>query len=168
MQLLVIRHAIAADREDFAGTGKPDSERPLTDSGWRRMRMNARGLRRAAPKPAAIATSPFARAAETARIVAESLGAPPVETLDALTPGHHPRDLLPWLNQQAADSTVAVVGHEPDLGTLVTWLVAGKEAANVELKKGGVCLLLFRGPADAGGAVLQWLLAPAHLRAIAD
>jgi phosphohistidine phosphatase SixA len=38
VDLLVIRHAIAEDREVFAGTGKDDSLRPLTDRG--------RGMRR--------------------------------------------------------------------------------------------------------------------------
>jgi len=44
MQLLVIRHAIAMEREEYARTGRPDSDRPLTDTGRRRMRKNARGL----------------------------------------------------------------------------------------------------------------------------
>ena len=30
MRLLVIRHGDAGDREEFAFTGRPDSERPLT------------------------------------------------------------------------------------------------------------------------------------------
>ena len=50
MQLLVIRHAIAEDREVFGNEGRPDSDRPLTEYGRRRMRKNARGLRRISPR----------------------------------------------------------------------------------------------------------------------
>lgn len=170
MQLLVIRHAIAEDREEFAESGRPDSERPLTDYGRRRMRKNARGLRRVSARPDVIGTSPYVRAAETARIVADVMGVGKVEVVDALTPEHRPRDLLEWLNRQASDATVAVVGHEPHLGMLITWLVSGREAPNAELKKGGVCLLQLgeRVPPAGGTAVLHWLVTPAQLRAIAD
>jgi phosphohistidine phosphatase len=168
MELLIIRHAIAVDREEFAESGQSDAERPLTDFGRRRMRKNVRGLRRVGPAPEVIVTSPFVRAADTARIVADAFGVESVETLDALTPEHHPSDLLPWLSQQPRDAVVAVVGHEPHLGTLVTWLVGGIEAPNVELKKGGVCLLDLGDRLEAGTAVMRWLLRPAHLRTIAD
>jgi phosphohistidine phosphatase len=59
MQLLIVRHAIAMEREEFAKTGRPDSDRPLTDTGRRRMRKNARGLQRISPHPDLIATSPW-------------------------------------------------------------------------------------------------------------
>jgi phosphohistidine phosphatase len=49
MHLLVIRHGLAGDREEFAKTGRPDDERPLTPKGRRRMRRNARGLRTLVP-----------------------------------------------------------------------------------------------------------------------
>lgn len=168
MELLIIRHAIAADREEFAVSGQPDAERPLTAFGRRRMRKNVRGLRRVGPTPEVIASSPYVRAAETARIVADAFGVESVETLEVLTPEHHPSDLLPWLSQQSRDAVVAVVGHEPHLGILVSWLVGGVEAPNVELKKGGMCLLDLGDRLEAGTAVMRWLLKPTHLRAIAD
>jgi phosphohistidine phosphatase len=45
MKLLIVRHAIAEEREDFARTGKDDRLRPLTDDGRKRMKQGARGLR---------------------------------------------------------------------------------------------------------------------------
>ena len=33
MQLVVIRHAIAEDPKEFALTGRPDAQRPLTEVG---------------------------------------------------------------------------------------------------------------------------------------
>jgi len=44
MQLLVIRHALAQSREEFAG--EDDALRPLTKDGLRQMRRGAKGLRR--------------------------------------------------------------------------------------------------------------------------
>ena len=43
MKLLLIRHAIAEEREDFARTGKDDRLRPLTDEGRKKMKQAARG-----------------------------------------------------------------------------------------------------------------------------
>jgi phosphohistidine phosphatase len=167
MQLLVIRHAIAMDREDFATTGRPDSDRPLTDTGRRRMRKNARGLQRIAPLPDLIATSPWLRAADTARVIAETLGMERMETIEELTPDHHPRELAAWLNERGEAQTVAVVGHEPHLGEVVTWLLGGN-GSNVEFKKGGASLLRIDGKVEAGAAVLMWHVTPAQLRGLAD
>ena len=62
MQLLVIRHAIAVEREDFARTGKDDRLRPLTDEGRKKMKQGAKGLRQLAPRIDLLATSPLTRA----------------------------------------------------------------------------------------------------------
>jgi phosphohistidine phosphatase len=168
MQLLVIRHAIAEDREDFADSGKPDSDRPLTAFGKRRMRRNVRGLRRAAPSIDVLASSPFRRAIDTARIVGDEYEVKDIEELAALTPERPPRELMPWLAKNDADATVAVVGHEPHLGLLVTWLLTGETTPRVLFKKGGACLLEIEGKPAAGSAMLQWLLTPAHLRTLAE
>jgi phosphohistidine phosphatase len=168
MELLVIRHAIAMEREEWARTGRPDDDRPLTDAGRRRMRKNARGIHRFAPHPDVIATSPYLRAVDTARVVAETLGIARMETVEALVPDRHPRELARWLNDSANAPTVAVVGHEPHLGSLVTWLCSGRDAPAVEFKKGGACLLRLEGKADAAAAVMQWLLTASQLRAVAD
>lgn len=168
MHLIVIRHAIAMERDEHALTGRPDSDRPLTDWGRRRMRKNARGLQRIAPPPDLVATSPWLRAADTAAVVAETLGVERVETVDALLPDHPPDALADWLNARADLQTVAVVGHEPHLGALVTWLLGGGAASRVEFKKGGACFLRIDPPAGPGSAVLVWHLTPAQLRGLAD
>jgi phosphohistidine phosphatase len=169
MNLLVIRHAIAEDREEFAASGRDDSERPLTRLGRRRMRRNARGLRRLAPTIDVLATSPYVRAAETASIVADTLGIKgDAVAVDALTPEQPSDALLSWLSTHPADATVAVVGHEPHLGRLVTWFLTGSSESHVVLKKGGVCLLDLGVRPAAGSALLQWLLTPGQLRSLAD
>lgn len=168
MQLLVIRHAIAEVREEFAQSGETDDDRPLTVFGKRRMRRNSRGLRRIAPRIDVLAASPLVRADQTARIVAEEFRVTEVDTLDALRPTGRLRAFLQWLVKQPADGVVAVVGHDPHLATLITWLLTGVENERIPLKKGGAALLEFEGKPAAGRATLLWLLTPSQLRALGE
>ena len=164
MQLLVIRHAIAEEREPWSSSGRPDAERPLTDTGRRRMRRGARGLRNLVPTLDALASSPLVRAAQTAEILAREFDDVSIETLTELSPEHPAEDLLPWLRGQEPGAVAGVVGHEPHLGFLVGWLLTGRHESFVELKKGAVCMLGFDDPPAAGEAVLRWSLAPGQLR----
>jgi len=66
MQLLLIRHAIAEDRFEFARTGQSDYYRPLTERGRARMARGATGLRTLVPDIDVLATSPLTRAVQTA------------------------------------------------------------------------------------------------------
>jgi phosphohistidine phosphatase len=165
MELVLIRHALAEDRDSFAASGRDDDERPLTDTGRRRMKANARGLRGLVPRLSLLASSPLARAWQTAEIVAAEFQAMPIERIDALRPGRHPRDLIRWLARQPAEATVAVVGHEPDLGKLALWCLTGTAAPAVEFKKGGAALITFDRKPVAGGGRLRWLVTPSQLRA---
>lgn len=167
MQLIVIRHAIAEERERFAATGKPDELRPLTDEGRRKMTRGAAGLRAVAPRLDAIAASPLVRAQETARIVAGVYGLGGVETSNALRPDTALTLFVSWLAAQNGERVIAVVGHEPHLGVLVTWLLTGIEDSRVVFKKGGACLLEFDERPHRGGARLLWSLTPGQLRDLA-
>ena len=165
MQLLVIRHAIAEDREEFAVTGQDDDLRPLTRDGRRRMRRAARGLREVVPRLGLLATSPLVRAVQTAEVLADAYELDAWETWPELSPGVHPSMLVERLRSLRVDGgPVAVVGHEPDLGELASWLLSGRTPSFVELKKGPACLLEFEGPPDPDRARLLWLLAPGQLR----
>ncbi|HEU4996624.1 MAG TPA: histidine phosphatase family protein [Gemmatimonadaceae bacterium] len=161
MKLVIVRHADAGDAEEFAKSGKPDELRPLSDKGRKQMRSAAEGLRALVPKVDLVATSPYVRALETADIVAGEYKLEP-ETTGTLEPETAPEDLLTWLRKQKADVAM-VVGHEPDLGALATWLMSGLTTSHVELKKGGACLLEFEDGVKKGGGVLQWLLSVKQL-----
>lgn len=168
MKLLLIRHALAADREEFARKGADDDERPLTGKGRRRMQSIVRGLRGFLdpPEPAALLTSPLVRAVQTAAIVHRELGGPePVET-DALRPEAPPEALLEALRALAVadDATVAAVGHEPHLSTAASWFLTGRGRALLEVKKGSAILLDLGDDPEPGAAVLLWSLPPRALR----
>ena len=72
MHILLVRHAIAAP---LSSPAERDEDRQLTDLGKRRFRIVAEALRRIAPKPSTILTSPLIRARQTAEILAKTLEA---------------------------------------------------------------------------------------------
>lgn len=168
MHVVIVRHGPAGDRERFARTGRPDTERPLTDDGRERMVAAARGLHHVLGTLDAILTSPLVRARETAAIVGETFdGTVPVEE-PALAPESEPAALLAALGEFDGDATIAVVGHDPHLSYLAGFLVSGEEAAPVELKKGAACLVTFDGVPSAGAGTIAWLLPPKVLRRLAE
>jgi len=164
MNLLLVRHAPAGDREAWKAAGKDDFLRPLTPEGRRKMREAARGLRRLVDPPQAVATSPLVRAKETADILARAFDVPAADEIEALEPGQPPQALLAWLRARERQALAAVVGHEPHLGILASWLLAGRTRAFLSLRKGGACLLDLGSRPGPGRAELLWLSAPAPLR----
>jgi phosphohistidine phosphatase len=166
MDLLVIRHADAGDAAEFAKTGRPDDERPLSDEGRKKMRQVTRGLRALVPEIVVLAASPLVRAQQTAEIVAAEFGDAAIETVPALRPGQPPAALAQWLGRRRPDGLAAVVGHEPHLGTTVGWLLTGSARSVLDLKKGAACLLSCEAGWSAGAAVLRWALTPGQLRGL--
>ena len=167
MQLLVIRHAIAEEREDFARTGKDDRLRPLTDEGRKKMKQGAKGLRQLAPRIDLLATSPLTRAAQTGAILDTVYGGLSEVEIEELSPEATPTDFLRWLRKQKAEC-IAVVGHEPSISLILSWLLTGSERRIFSFRKGGACLIEFSGEIGAGTATLLWALTPAQLRDLAD
>src|ERR1035437_9713992 len=131
VQILIIRHASAEERSAFAATGKSDDRRPLTDEGRRKMTEAAQGLRALVPHLDVIAASPLVRAQQTAAIVAKACRIADVETTSTLTPDAQPASFAKWAQAHVNHDVVAAVGHEPHLGTLVTWLLSGRTDSHV-------------------------------------
>jgi phosphohistidine phosphatase len=168
MKLLLIRHAIAEESEDFARTGKDDRLRPLTDEGRKKMKQAARGLRSLEPEIDLLATSPLTRAAQTGAILDSIYGGLEEVEIEQLSPEATPEEFLRWLRKQKVD-TVAAVGHEPSLSQILSWLLTGTERRLFAFRKGGACLLELPDSEPAGGtATLLWALTPAQLRSLAD
>ena len=164
MRLHVVRHAIAEDREAFARSHKDDATRPLTPDGRRKMERAALGLKELVPELDVLAASPYKRAIETAEIISAAFGGLSVERVPDLAPGAGVDRVVSWLADRHARGSVAVVGHEPDLGQLVCALLASTNGPFLELRKGAACLLELAGPVTRGAATLDWFLGPKHLR----
>jgi phosphohistidine phosphatase len=157
VQLYLIRHAIADDR---AGHEGEDHTRRLTDEGHTQASLAARALQQMAIEPDAVLTSPYPRAVETARPIAAVLDAPLIEEA-RLAPGFEPTGFpAMWERHEHARSLI-VVGHEPDLSTLIEYLTG----AHVTMPKGGIARI------EAGTlrsrCELRWLLRPKQIRLIA-
>jgi phosphohistidine phosphatase len=168
VQILIIRHATAEERSAFTATGTSDDRRPLTDEGRRKMTEAAKGLRALVPHLDVIAASPLVRAQQTAAIVAKAYGIADVETTSTLTPDAQPATFAKWALAYVDRDVVAIVGHEPHLGTLVTWLLSGRADSHVVLKKGGACLVECDGAPGPAAGRLHWLLTPAMLRRMVE
>lgn len=167
MKLLIVRHGPAGKREEWEAEGRDDRLRPLTPKGRKDVRRAAAGLVRLVPAVDLWATSPWTRAAETARIVAKVYRCE-IEPVDQLTPDHQPEDLTSWLLPHRRQESVGLVGHEPHLSLLVGYLLAGRSAGFIELKKGGACLVEMADPSKPGTGIMQWLLTDRELRRLGE
>jgi phosphohistidine phosphatase len=166
MELVVVRHAIAADRDAFAATGSDDALRPLTAEGARKMRRAARGLHEVVASVDAIVSSSLTRALETAEILRREYEMADVETADVLAPDNSVSDVVEWLATYDR-KVVMLVGHEPQLGRLVTHLISGIDHPGLDLKKGSACLIEFDTNPAPGAGRLLWVLPPSVLRDLA-
>ena len=107
-------------------------------------------------EPELILTSPLLRAIQTADILAESLTYKrSLEALDELEPGFNIDQLRKLLHRYQHISELVIVGHEPDLGSVITSLLGFDNG--FAFKKGGAVRLTI-DPADLqSGAVFKWL-----------
>lgn len=165
--LYILRHAIAAERGTPGFTD--DSQRPLTREGIKKMKKNAEGMKALGLSFDAVLTSPYARAKSTAAIVAEifSIDSSRVHLTDNLIPDVPFNRLVEELNHTyGACDHLLVVGHEPHLSGLISYLLLGKASLPMDFKKGGLCALSGErlGPKST---TLAWLLPPSVLRAAA-
>lgn len=168
MDIYIIRHAIAVD--EATSDYESDSERPLTDKGRRKMRQIAKALRHLGVEFDLILSSPYIRACETAEILADVFKMKSkIAFSEHLIPLGNPELVIGEINEKHTVDSLAIVGHEPHLSTLVGLLIADSSKIEMTLKKGGVCYL----SADNlhyqdHRATLEWLLTPGILVEIGD
>lgn len=149
-RLYVVRHAVA----EPAGFGTDDAARCLTKKGRKRFGRLVEALASGGMQVDLVATSPLVRTRETAEILADLLGGPRVEVVEALAPGADWQALVEWTIRQDVAS-VAWVGHAPCVGRLVA-LTIGDGTAGIRMQKGAVAAIrLDDGPGQPGD--LEWL-----------
>jgi phosphohistidine phosphatase len=123
MLLALIRHGIAEDAGP--STGYRDEPRRLTHEGAERVRAAAVGMARLGIRPDAILTSPLARCAETAELVAAATGQA-VRRHDVLRPGAQAAALLDVLAEYPDAACVLACGHQPDMSAITRELTGGR------------------------------------------
>ncbi|SRR5579875_47797 len=165
MMVYVVRHAQA----EKLGSGATDEARKLTPRGRIKMREAALGMAALGLKFDVILTSPLVRAVETAKLIAEAYGddvSPQV--VEALATGVPATQALTALAPHARNESVAVVGHEPQLGELVSLLLTGSsDRLRLRLKKGACVAIELPRRIEPGSGQLCWMLTQRHLRRLA-
>jgi phosphohistidine phosphatase len=158
MDLYVIRHAEAVPLGE--GGVSQDEDRPLTDKGFAQARRLAMELQDRSIQPGLLVSSPLLRARQTAEGMLQHWAPPTpgVQICEHLAPGGSRRKLARFLEELGIDP-VAVVGHQPDLGQLIGWLIGSKKA-QIDLAKAGVALLSCPEQPRKGSAALVWLVSP--------
>lgn len=172
MLLLLVRHGIA---EDLFDAQNDDFSRALTGEGRDKTHRAALGLSRVVRKIDFLATSPRIRAKQTAQILRDVFGAQCAapKVWDELGAHNLDGDELAGgdfavLTRKLAAldaQTVAIVGHEPDLGLFAAQLLAGEAFFAMDFKKSGVCAIEVEWAANH--AELQFFLPPKILRKLA-
>ena len=161
MNLFLLRHGIAVEPAEAAS----DPARTLSAEGKKKMKHIARGMKALELSFDLVLSSPYARARETAEIVAGEFGILSVlEFTPLLEVGGDPSALLQELAARGGDiSDVLLVGHEPQLSRLISHLLSGNSGLSVTMKKGGLCKLDVSRLRFARSASLEWLLMPSQL-----
>jgi phosphohistidine phosphatase len=159
MLLLLVRHAHAGDRDP--DRWPDDRDRPLTDKGRKTQRKVSRALGDLELTPTLILTSPWARAAQTAEILASELGLskPPVPAAALAAPPDMSR-LVDDIGEPGSDAIVALVGHSPWMEELAALLLTGEATGlRMDYPKSGVMGIDLEKPAPGAGE-LRFFLRP--------
>jgi phosphohistidine phosphatase len=167
MELYIIRHAIAqplGQKNEFT-----DEKRALTAEGRDRMREAAKGLRKLGVEFDVVLTSPLTRAVETAEIIADTfgLGKTEIEQTASLAPGASIDELFAEIKRRTGAESIALVGHQPDLGEIISCIAQGGDSLAIQFKKGSVCCINITETVPSLRGELVWLVTPRQLRLLA-
>jgi len=156
MQLYVVRHGIAED----GGEGIPDASRVLTEKGRRRFQKTARAFAKGGRNLDLILTSPLVRAVQTAEILAGATDHGEVGVLEELDPKFDVGALRDAIARRAGEAqSVAVVGHEPQLSSLLAAL-SGVSQTDLDVKKGAIVRVDVDTLTNGTSADPRWWLKP--------
>jgi len=147
MDLILWRHADARD-------GVPDMERELTAKGEKQARDMAAWLAERLPAEARVLASPATRAQQTVLALGRDF-----ETVPELAPGADATAVLMAAGWPDASGTVLVVGHQPTLGNLASYLIFGEED-ELSLKKGALIWITNRVRRDERQTVIKAVMTP--------
>jgi len=163
MNIHLLRHGIAVKRGS-AGVAS-DAERVLTDEGRAKTRRIARAMQVMELEFDLILSSPYARARQTAEMVADRLTVRRrLRFTNHLAPEGNRRALIKELGAlRPRPKSLLLVGHEPYLTELAAFLLTGNTNLALTLKKGGLCRLSVEKLALGPCAALEWWLTPKQM-----
>ena len=162
MQLYIVRHGIAIDRED--PKCPPEAERYLTEEGVEKTKQVAEAVAALGIQADLMFSSPYVRATQTAAIFASELeySKQKIRRTDSLLPGAEPGAFLRELAREKDASTVLCFGHAPHVDGLLAAAV-GASRHITSMKKAGVALVELKRLSPPNGQ-LVWLITPKLMR----
>ncbi len=160
MDIYILRHGKAG----IADHGSADDHmRHLTARGEEEIKEIGEWIGDRAIDFSLIASSPLARARETASIVSRILsGSDQVQLWEELSPGVPPGAVVQKIQRLTPGSSILLVGHEPQLSSLISLLVCNCPDCDITLKKGGIARIRLEEGLVSG--TLMWLLPPGLIR----
>lgn len=164
MNLYVVRHAEA---RPVGGDIILDDDRPLTDEGVKVAEVMGSMLARVDLSIGLIMSSPFVRARQTGRILADQLRpGMNLRISENLAPGFRARLLLKELSALDGETGVIVVGHQPDMSSFVSTVIADSAHAAIAMATGAVAKIVLEPAGRSFEARLEWLITPDLLKGI--
>jgi len=159
MIIYIMRHAEAVEGSDTLH----DEWRYLTEKGRKTAECIGTTIVEYGRKPRLTLTSPLTRAVQTAEIVAvQACRKNKVVSCEHLVPGGDISKLISHLHTCKDAKRVLLVGHEPQLGELVTTMLDSTDV-EVSLKK-GACVALELNTDTQEKADFLWYIAPGKKR----
>lgn len=150
MDLILWRHCEAE-------AGEPDLGRRLTSKGTKQAERMAEWLERHLPDTCRILASPADRAQQTATALPRKF-----RTVPELAPGASVGAVLAAANWPDSREPVLIVGHQPTLGMVASFLLSGEEAY-WSVRKGAVWWLSDRVRDGGAAVVLKTVVSPEFL-----
>ena len=147
MDLILWRHAEAEP-------GEPDLGRRLTSKGLKQAERMAQWLDSHLPDTCRVLVSPADRAQQTAVALQRKF-----KTVPELAPGASVAAVLAAANWPDSREPVLIVGHQPTLGAVASFLMSGEEAY-WSVRKGAVWWLSNRAKEGVAAVVLKVVVAP--------
>lgn len=162
LHLYLIRHAKAFPKgADYSN----DALRPLTAEGLQQAEQLQQALTRLGVAFDILLSSPWTRAIQTAQALKAS-SAEHFAVIPELADNNFPALLTALRCFEQEDAHIALVGHQPWLEQLASWLITGKsKTMRLNIKKASI--LKLSGALNAGKVKLHWLLPPVVAAAIA-
>ena len=162
MELYIVRHGIAIDREDPHSPADPD--RFLTEEGIDKTKQVAKGIAALGLTADVLISSPYVRARQTADIFAAALEYPKakIRQSEALLPSADPAIFFRELAKDKQSSTIFCFGHAPHVDNLIAAALGAKHPLTA-MKKSGVGLVELKRISPPSGQ-LVWLITPKLIR----
>lgn len=158
LNIYLIRHS---DAESVA-KGLKDADRQLTEDGVKRIKEASLKWKVFLPEINFIVSSPYVRALQTAKIIAEVYNCSDKVLVDKkIGCGSKTSDLVEIANSLEAEH-IAFVGHQPDMSEHISSFISTNYAF-AEFKKGTIARISFHNKAREGKGILEYLIPPGCL-----